>query len=295
MSAPSTTSYVPFDSDAPQVFSVTQTDNYLIIGFIGLLLYDHLITLDMELEWIWTLRWRLPKIIFVVNRYVITSLLVLSSIPDLIFPISVSFCNFHLYLWLGLPLLNFGAAELLIIIRVCSLYGHQKIVVWLLGLLLAAALIGAMVAQGLFGHALQPVLYYEFLPGCWQWSPGVPNQWAVWVTFLTIEGVLMLLTAYKTLAYRKQSNRTIVVLARDSIVYFVVIFACLATVLADDVGANLKVSIEIPAQCITSIAVGRMMMNIRGLILDDPDHTIHLQPMQFVAPNHSASGIEEVA
>jgi hypothetical protein len=30
MSAPSTTSYFPFDSDAPSVFSATQKGNYLI-------------------------------------------------------------------------------------------------------------------------------------------------------------------------------------------------------------------------------------------------------------------------
>jgi hypothetical protein len=38
-----------------------------------------------------------------------------------------------------------------------------------------------------------------------------------------------------------------------------------------------------------------MMMNIRGLILDDPEHTVHLQTLQFAAPNNSGREIEEVA
>jgi len=38
--------------------------------------------------------------------------------------------------------------------------------------------------------------------------------------------------------------------------------------------------------------VGRMMMNIRGLILDDPEHTIYLQTFQFAAATNSDSGIE---
>jgi hypothetical protein len=38
--------------------------------------------------------------------------------------------------------------------------------------------------------------------------------------------------------------------------------------------------------------VARMMMNIRGLILDDPEHTIYLQTFQFVAATKSDSGIE---
>jgi hypothetical protein len=36
-----------------------------------------------------------------------------------------------------------------------------------------------------------------------------------------------------------------------------------------------------------------MMMNIRGLILDDPEHTVHLQTLEFAKPHDS--GFEEAA
>jgi hypothetical protein len=66
-----------------------------------------------------------------------------------------------------------------------------------------------------------------------------------------------------------------------------------------------------PTQCISSIAVpqscfeiaffgltsphkvGRMMMNIRGLIMEDPEHTVHLQTLQFAARTDAGSEIEE--
>jgi hypothetical protein len=35
------------------------------------------------------------------------------------------------------------------------------------------------------------------------------------------------------------------------------------------------------------------MMNLRGLILDDPEHTAHLQTLQFAGRTHSGSDIEE--
>jgi hypothetical protein len=38
--------------------------------------------------------------------------------------------------------------------------------------------------------------------------------------------------------------------------------------------------------------VSRMMMNIRGLILDDPEHTTYLQTLQFVTVTNSDSGTE---
>jgi len=294
MSAPSTTSYYPFDSDALQVFSATQVNNYLIAGSIALLLYDHLITLDKEIEWIWTLRWRLPKILFILNRYVFTVVLLLAVVPEFIYPLFVPFCKFHLVMWLCAPVLNFGAAELLLIIRVSSLYGNRKLVMWSLSIFFILALAGAIASQVVFGQALITILYYEFLPGCWEWSPGTPNQWAKWTTFLSVEGVIMLLTAYKTISYRNQSNRTITLLARDSIIYFVIIFACLASVLAADLQTGITISIQFPAQCAASVAVGRMMMNIRGLAVDDPEHTAYLSTLQFAGRANPGLETEEV-
>jgi hypothetical protein len=36
-----------------------------------------------------------------------------------------------------------------------------------------------------------------------------------------------------------------------------------------------------------------MMMNIRGLIMEDPEHTVHLQTLQFAARTNAGSEIEE--
>jgi hypothetical protein len=35
-----------------------------------------------------------------------------------------------------------------------------------------------------------------------------------------------------------------------------------------------------------------MMMNIRALILDDPEHTVHLQTLKFASHHNSGSEIE---
>ena len=35
------------------------------------------------------------------------------------------------------------------------------------------------------------------------------------------------------------------------------------------------------------------MMNIRGLIMDDPEHTVHLQTLEFADRHRSGSEIEE--
>jgi len=124
----------------------------------------------------------------------------------------------------------------------------------------------------------------------------VNNGWSAWVALLSLEGVLMLLMAHKLLSYRNQMNQTITMLARDSIVYFIVISVCLVLNIVSEVDPNiLTYNLTLPTLCITSVAVGRMMMNIRGLILDDPEHTVHLRTLQFAAPSNSGSDVEEVA
>jgi len=38
--------------------------------------------------------------------------------------------------------------------------------------------------------------------------------------------------------------------------------------------------------------VSNMMMNIRGLIMDDPEHTIHLRTLEFATRTHTNAGSE---
>jgi hypothetical protein len=38
-----------------------------------------------------------------------------------------------------------------------------------------------------------------------------------------------------------------------------------------------------------------MMMNLRGLVLDDPEHTVHLQTVRFAARGGSDTETDEAA
>jgi hypothetical protein len=273
-----------------------QRTNHLRIAFIAFLLYDHLITLDKEVEWIWTLRWRLPKIIFLINRYILSSFIVLFLIPENIFPLPLSFCNF-LNKFIGwLPIFNFFAAELMMIIRVASLYGHRKLVVWSLSGLFVLSLTSSIATQVLYMDDLHTFLDYKFLPGCSSWIHESSDiEWRNWVPSLWLEGVLMLLTAYKVISYRNTMNVTITILARDSVAYFVLVFVGLVLAVADAIHTFIKFPVLEATVCIVSIAVGRMMMNIRGLIMDDPEHTVHLQTLEFASCHDSGLETEEGA
>ncbi|KIM77662.1 hypothetical protein PILCRDRAFT_825102 [Piloderma croceum F 1598] len=285
--------YPPLDSQAPTVFRQMQISNCLYSAFLTLLLYDHVITLEKEIEWIWTLRWRLPKIIFIMNRYIFTLLIIFNCIPEFLFPVSVSVCNSKLRLAFCLPLLIYGCAEYVTIIRVSALYGRRKLVVWSLRCSFVVAFIGVIVLQILFARGQHAYLAYWSLPGCWIESQSDAAHWPVLLVLILVEGVLMLLTAYKLFSYYNGTNKTINVLARDSIIYFLIIIACFVLLLADDVIPAVTFDFHIPAQCVSSMALGRLMMDIRGLVLDDPDHTVHLRTLQFEAKDNSGTETEE--
>jgi len=205
---------------------------------------------------------------------------------------SCKFANIYLTL---IPILVLCTVELLLVVRVCSLYGNGKFAIWSLRGLVAGAVIGGVVIKTLNQRQFHVTLSYKFLPGCWVSSSHSHHirEWPIWTAFLSFEGVLMLLTAYKLLSYRNQMNHTVAILARDSIIYFVLIFVSIMMYMLPSVDTSFTIGFATPMQCIASVAVGRMMMNIRGLIMEDPEHTTHLQTLQFATRINASSEIEE--
>jgi len=233
--------------------------------------------------------------VFYFPRFYILCLICCSNLPRGNLYALISSCNFDLNYLSFITVLIFCVAELLLAIRVSSLYGNRKFVIWSLRGLVAGAVVGGAVAVALHVRQWYAYLYYEFLPGCWIHSKysNPMKGWPMWAAFLCVEGVLMLLTAYKLFSYRNRMNQTVAMLARDSIVYFIVIFACFILDILSNVDHNITMSVSIPTQSVASIAVGRMMMNIRGLIMDDSGHTTHLRTLQFAIRTNAGSEVEE--
>jgi len=236
-----------------------------------LVLYDHLITLDIEVERIWTLKLGLPKVLFLTSRYVVPPLLIIAVMGNIGYPLLFSFCKFEDRFATSVYALSLITAQLVLLIRVSALYGHSKI--WLSFLLclftcqFAAVIVGTVININME----IPILYYQFLPGCWAFYQITESnvRWAYswWIPFICFDGILLILTLVKAFSYRDNFNPTIRLLARDSIVYFAIIFGCFVV---NIVTAIQSVPFDIPAVWIACIAVSRMMMNIRGLIFNNP-------------------------
>jgi len=284
MVKPPASVYYPFDSEAPIIFLYNGIDNYIATAFIVVMVYDHVITSDKEIAWIWTLKWRLPKFLFLINRYVISPLIVVIGVVDFIFPITLSFCDVIVHLAPWVAVLSFGIAEAVLILRVCALYGQRKLFVRLLTGLFALEMIAVIANTSILMRGTKQLYYYEFLPGCWSNTP--EGIYSFWIPFTIFDGIIMLLTLYKVVPFRDGRNRTVSLLARDSIVYFVVVFS---TMVINEVVYKLGIPFDLmlPSECIACISISRMMMNIRGLVMDDPIHTVYLQSLSFISAGSS--------
>jgi len=284
MHVPSPSDYTPFDSSAPGTLKANESNNYTLVAFVALVLYDHLITFDIEVERIWSLKWHLPKYLFLASRYIVPPLLLLTLAGTTLYPILPSFCTFIVHFHRSTQAISFVLAELVLLIRVSALYGHDKITRRVLVGLFVCQLLAVVVLTVFVTKAFVVTISYEFIPGCsvsYAWK----EQFSWWIPFICFDGILFILALVRTLSYRNKSLHTVRVLARDSIVYYLIIFGSLVIDIVEAKHFDVM-PIVIPAEWISCIAVSRMMMNIRGLVFDDPRGTQRIELPRIVFQEH---------
>jgi len=261
------------------------TSNYLAFAFSVWVMYDHLITFDDEVARIWTLRWQWPKILFMVNRYVIAPLLFMNGVFIATYTPVQLFCEFisRWEPWLAVAALM--TVELILIIRISALYDQSKKISWFLACLFACEMIAVFVNTAILVKDTDIILVRLFLPGCY--SVASSNIYSFWIPFLIFEGIIIILTLYKIVSNCTSLNPTLRLLARDSIVYFIIMFTSLfATIISVRLSDFLDGITINASSCIACVAVSRMMVNLRGLTVDDPDgaETAELQTLEFSLP-----------
>jgi len=290
--------YIPFDSNAPAVFERHGIDNYIKLAVVTLVFYDHLITFSMEVERIWTLKWGLPKFLFLVSRYVIPPMLMIGIIGNIGYPLILSFCTFEVHYGIVIRFMSLIVAELILLIRVSAIYGHNRIILSFLTCLFLGHLAGVIIVVIFSEKIFDTAIYYEFLPGCWTFVNGSPSgaRWnSSWpIPFICLEATLLILTLAKAFSYWNYSYITIKLLARDSIIFFAIMFVCLLENIIVVSGGRWLI-VLIPTEWIACMAVSRMMLNIRGLTFNDPLDTQGLQLTSLLFKHQESGDVSQVA
>ncbi|KAF8177317.1 hypothetical protein K438DRAFT_2022285 [Mycena galopus ATCC 62051] len=259
---------------------------YTNIAFVTFMVFDHAITFDTEVARIWTLQWRLPKVLFLINRYVVPPMLIFNGIVPTIYNLPDSLCTFVDRQWTSWPnIISLGTVEIILMLRVFAICGHRKAIrTFLIGLFICVMIAWVTLSVVIMQVSTGSPGGFLF-PGCLFSAP--TYFFAAWIPAVVFESTIVLITLYYLSAYEwsTEINVTLRVLARDSIVYFLIIFSILVSNLfIARLGRGFLGSLLIaPSSVVACVGAARMMMNIRELDGERGPRTttLHRNTMEF--------------
>jgi len=242
---------------------------YLSAAGLVMLLYDHFLTLDQEVEEIWKAKWTLPKIFFLILRYLVPSLMIIetyqiSGISN--HEITIDFCKGWFVFSMIMAMSSITISNLLILLRLWALWGRdRKLIMWtFLGFvvvqLAALAVLVHVIVIGL------PLLYWEpKLQICGLKQR--PHVEGLWIPGIAFECVVFA-AAFVNGFHRPRSvggHSLLSALFRDGIHYFVALFLLRLNNFFFAVLAPLPLLVctIYLVWCCTTLTVTRFLLNIR--------------------------------
>ncbi|KAL5508752.1 hypothetical protein ACEPAG_4731 [Sanghuangporus baumii] len=223
-------------------------------------LYDYWITVGEEIRRMWPARLSVPKVLFFLNRYVVLPMLV---------------CVFYLrWLVVVITVTNF-VVEGILLSRVVALYRDNIPVITVAGFLYVGGTITlvGLTIKDYVGEEVLIVQDFSALPGCY--AASVPSIIAgYWIAPTIIESMLFVLVVWRVIVWSRDNMGVppaLILMARDSTVYFAIVFALLFVNLfvfeyAPPFLSSLFVTPVNTAGC---IAGSRMLLNLRSLVYTD--------------------------
>jgi len=239
----------------------------MLASAMALQLYDWLLTLPREVEYIWRADWNWSKVLYLLTRYMpfITIALVIRN-QFALDPTPES-CKRTLQAICWLALIGLDLAEVVLAVRTYAVWERDKRVGIGLALLLALYQIPDVIILNKFiqGTSYTRNPYPELHRGC-VYNKANRLVYANWLIITIVEGVvLVLMIISATKAYHKHTSNLMHVVYRDGIRFYLYIFC--ATL------ANVLITLLLPADFITvgsdieivihSILACRLMIGIR--------------------------------
>jgi len=237
-------------------------------------LYDHLITIDQEVDLVWSKTWSLSKTLFLWNRYFGEALLIADAAVFMSTSLSQNFCYHWLRCQGWASAIVVWSMQVIMQFRIFAMYKRSRSI----SIFVAVCFIGEVIAMSsILAYSYKHIdAVSEPLSQVHICTPiNVPSYfYAFWLPIISFECILLLLALwiggqhiFELWTLRQwDSERVISILLRDSIFYF------LATLAAYTTNAVLWLTypaiwIEIPTgfSISTTCIMGcRMLLNLRG-------------------------------
>jgi len=273
------------------LISGLSVSNYCTVAFVTLLCYDYFLTFGREVEFIWKEGFNKGKVLFFFNRYVpildligLMNSYVNRSIHD---PDGKKFCSpfFHIDSWVGFC--SIFAVNLLLLLRTYAIWRKSKVILVGLSTLLALCM---MATAGAAIYA--DVVVQSFpVPGnvrpCVTGFDNTDVLYAIWVSSIVWDTTILVLSLVKIvpLSHTKVIGARVVgLLIKDGVLYFAVLFlVSIGNVIVLELAPPaLKIMLFTFYRVMLSILGSRIILNLRGVILKEPDEAITQESMKLV-------------
>jgi len=247
-------------------------DKYFQLAAFVMLIYDHMLTFDLEVDRIWKQKLSGASILFLINRYVtpIQFIVILLAFhdPDLM----SRGCDNYAFFEGASSVTLIAVCQLVMILRVYALYGRSiPIAIFLMILWAAQITVSAIGLHTGYRVPLPPMLVGCILAGNSTIFP------SLWVSPLITDSCIFILTLWRTRQYLKDSGLapTIYIFVRDGALYFLVIFAAnlMNTLIYFLAPLDLRALGASFSQLITSIMISRLVLNLRYAYSESDPHS----------------------
>ncbi|KAJ7748197.1 hypothetical protein DFH07DRAFT_830423 [Mycena maculata] len=257
-----------------QVLSDAHTTNSMILGALSLVAYDHLITLEDEVELMWSSRICTTNVVYLWNRYfTLISLSYDASVmlsPFKSNAVCIRFFQGEAFT----STMILATVDFILVLRVWVLYGKKRMLLYLL-----VPMIGLeIMTMGLVSHyTIASVKDYWDLPwplvGCYPHG-NVPRYFTFYsVPVLVVSMTMFIMTVYKCgktlLTHGRAQMPIYTMFLRDGVFWFVAIFVTFIPEII--IWARARESLAevmiAPGLAVTSIIGSRVLLNIKGLKL----------------------------
>lgn len=240
-----------------------------------IVVFDHLITLDSEVDLIWRSSWSFGKLLFIINRYYTLACVIFNNYVLFSSSLTDHFC-LDFFRWQGWTgLIACMIAEIILQMRLYALYSlNSKILALMIISFTAASTVSALIMGKVLksiAALAKPVQYLENFVFC---SPtNVSTKfYTFWIPILLNECllcILVLIRGFQTFRSGEtifQTGRHLVsILIRDSVFYFIIITSTYLTCLLVWLNARTTL-LEVPigfSVAMSCVLTNRIILNVR--------------------------------
>lgn len=253
---------------AAEIACHVQATRYLSGAGLVLLLYDHLLTFSAEIELIWAAHWSVPKVLFLLIRYLVPSTVIihihlLSGIANS--HVSNTFCVIWYDISLYLFQISVGISNFLVLLHLWNLWERTpRFICWTLAFFVLTVIANIALTtvavlttshQLYFNHALRTCVMMDRARVLMLWAP-----------CMAFEVTVLSAMVYNALSRPRCPHTAVAkVLYHDGITYFIILFSLRLTnlLLASIAPVSLILLGVFFIWCCMTMTVTRMILNLR--------------------------------